>query len=361
MGQKFSDLITGGIEINRVAMFRSGDYGSKGKYDESDLDKMAASYDPNYLEAPVTKDHLQWGPSDGWIKRIYREGDMLYGDWVVHPDTYNELKEGRYKRRSIEFYPAHKMPNGEKVMYVSACSILGAATPHAKGLPNIQFSDTEADDSVVSFAFEAKGENEVIYFTEGSSEMDELKQAMSEIEKLKADNEAKSKQLSDTLQRVDEQSKLIEQANEQFSKLTAQVQRVHNTETFNKIISENRGKVTPAQEPILSALFMYLAELPAENVIQYGEGEAASNVSPANLLAQFIQAGVDVVPVNDTHTVHNIGQFNSVSKAKVNPNDPKSVMQFNMLLVQKTEELMNADKNLSYADAQVKAATLLNG
>jgi len=138
--------------VNRIAMFRTGDYGEKGKFSIEDLDAMTASYDVNYLQAPVTVDHQQTGPALGWITRVYREGDLLMGDWDLHPDTVTAIKEGRYTRRSIEFYRKHTMPDGRIVPYVKACSILGAATPHAKGMPPIQFSESAGQSIAIDFS-----------------------------------------------------------------------------------------------------------------------------------------------------------------------------------------------------------------
>lgn len=159
-------------QIKRVPMFRVGDYGDKGRYTEQDLDLMAQSYDPAYLEAPVTEDHKEFGPAWGWIEKVYRDGDTLYGDWQVHSETYDLLKEGRYKRRSIEFYRKHTMPDGRQVPYVKACSILGAATPHCKGLPNITF--TQRDEPAERITFDER--NEPMQTTKLSSQEEQQKQ-----------------------------------------------------------------------------------------------------------------------------------------------------------------------------------------
>lgn len=140
------------VPVNRVAMFRCGDYEGKGSFTSDDLDAMAESYNPDYLMAPVTVDHRQEGPALGWIDRIYRENDLLMGDWSLHPDTVNLIKEGKYTRRSIEFYKRHKMPDGREVPYVKACSILGCAVPHAKGMPPIQFSESAGESTAIDFA-----------------------------------------------------------------------------------------------------------------------------------------------------------------------------------------------------------------
>lgn len=131
-------------EENLVEMeiFRTGNYGPKGSYTEADLDRMAADYRPDLLEAPLTFDHAQTGPAFGWVQRLRRDGDRLWAVMKGVPESVIALmKSGAYKRRSVELF--HALPQTGRP-YLRAVSLLGAATPEVKGLRNVCFSTDAA-------------------------------------------------------------------------------------------------------------------------------------------------------------------------------------------------------------------------
>lgn len=124
-----------------MEIFRTGDYGPKGSYTESDLDSLAADYRPELLEAPLTFDHAQTGPAYGWVARLRREGDRLIAAFKGVPQSVlGMIKSGAYKRRSVELF--RKLPHTGKP-YLRAVSLLGAATPEVKGLRDVCFSSPE--------------------------------------------------------------------------------------------------------------------------------------------------------------------------------------------------------------------------
>ncbi len=124
-----------------MEIFRTGDYGPKGSFTESDLDSIAADYRPALLEAPLTFDHAQTGPAYGWVTRLRREGDRLIAAFKGVPQSVlSMVKSGAYKRRSVELF--RKLPHTGKP-YLRAVSLLGAATPEVKGLRDVCFSSPE--------------------------------------------------------------------------------------------------------------------------------------------------------------------------------------------------------------------------
>jgi len=87
----------------QVEVFRAGDYGPKGVYTEKDLDSIAADYDPSDHEAPVTLDHEQKGPAQGWVAGLRRLGDRLVA--VLHrlsPELAEAVRRGKFRKRSID-------------------------------------------------------------------------------------------------------------------------------------------------------------------------------------------------------------------------------------------------------------------
>lgn len=122
-----------------LEIFRAGHYGPKGNWDEEALEELARGYDPSIHEAPVTLDHAQSGPALGWVASVRRVGDRLVARLRdLNPAFTELLKEGAFKKRSVELYPeaAH---SGRP--YLKAVSFLGAAAPAVKGLRDILLSE----------------------------------------------------------------------------------------------------------------------------------------------------------------------------------------------------------------------------
>lgn len=121
-----------------MEIFRAGDYGAKGKYTEETLERIAADYRPDLLEAPLTFDHAQTGPAYGWVTQLRRSGDRLVAVLKGVPEAVRDMmRSGAYKRRSVELFRA--LPQTGRP-YLRAVSLLGAATPEVKGLRNVCFS-----------------------------------------------------------------------------------------------------------------------------------------------------------------------------------------------------------------------------
>ncbi|MEQ8819739.1 MAG: hypothetical protein RLY93_05800 [Sumerlaeia bacterium] len=127
-------------ETLEIEVFRAGDYGPKGTFTEADLDAMASDYDPaRHHEAPVTLDHAQNGPAQGWVGRVRRAGDRLLATLTrLSPTLRDALGGGHYKKRSVELYRAFE-PTGRP--YLKAVSFLGAAAPEVKGLTDPIFQE----------------------------------------------------------------------------------------------------------------------------------------------------------------------------------------------------------------------------
>lgn len=135
-----------------LEVFRAGDYGEKGKWTERELDAIAESYSASNHEAPVTLDHAQSGPALGWVAGVRRAGDRLLARLrKVHPDLARALREGTFRKRSVELY--HNLA-GSGGPYLKAVSFLGAAAPAVKGLTDPVFTAVEPE---VRFAAENGG------------------------------------------------------------------------------------------------------------------------------------------------------------------------------------------------------------
>ena len=126
-----------------VEIFRTGDYGEKGRYDEAALDAIANDYDAELHEAPVTVDHTQTGPAEGWVQGLRRIGDRLVAILGrISPNLRRLLAEGAYKKRSVELYRSFRETERP---YLKAVSFLGAASPEVKGLADPVFNENDAE------------------------------------------------------------------------------------------------------------------------------------------------------------------------------------------------------------------------
>lgn len=127
-------------EALEIEVFKTGDYGAKGNYTAEDLDAIAASYKPEFHEAPVTLDHQQSGPAEGWVRSLRRVGNTLYATLQgISPRLNQLLMSGQYKKRSIELFASNK--NEAEAPRLKAVTFLGAATPQVKGMSDPLFSE----------------------------------------------------------------------------------------------------------------------------------------------------------------------------------------------------------------------------
>lgn len=381
---RYSEVVEGAgnfPRIKRVPMFRTGDYGSKGRYTEEDLDAMARNYDPSYLEAPVTPDHVEYGPAWGWIDQVYREGDTLFGDWTLHPDAFQKIKEGQYKRRSIEFYRKHELPNGQVGPYVKACSVLGAATPHCKGMPNIQFTDNE--DSAVEFvspgdsgwsveARETISFNERIIpmgnekhetpedqvaLTEANAQIAELQAKLQEKETALSES---SKSISALTENLKETNATVQKQSELLSKVLQETKQKDALAQFADCISENPDRVSPAEQVFLKAIFNVLAAMPdTEKVAFSAPGSAAdappADIHPRELVLELIKNKAPVVDLSSKLLSNNSAALSTAKARQPDMANPEEADAWNKKLLSKVDEILAADSTLSYTAAVVKA------
>jgi hypothetical protein len=132
-----------------MEVFRTGDYGPKGRFDEAALDALAADYRADVHEAPLTLDHAQSGPAWGWVRSLRRVGDRLIARVADVPVVLRDLiRSGAYRQRSVELF-RRLAATGRP--YLRAVSLLGAAAPEVKGLRPIPFADASAEVDAIGF------------------------------------------------------------------------------------------------------------------------------------------------------------------------------------------------------------------
>ena len=133
-----------------IEIFRTGDYGAKGRYSEADLDQIVRSYQPTVQEAPLTIGHPEHDkPAFGWVASLKRDGGKLLAQFShVQQDFKEWVERGLYKTRSVTFYKDLK--GGLALRHVG---FLGAMPPEVKGLAALPVF-SEQSGNTVEFNFQ---------------------------------------------------------------------------------------------------------------------------------------------------------------------------------------------------------------
>lgn len=130
-----------------IEIFRAGKHtdasGKERTWTESDLEAIAAGYDPARHEAPLVVGHPKDNsPAFGYVEALKRDGAVLLMKPSQVPDEFTDLvRKGTYKKRSISLYPD---------MTLRHVGFLGGMPPAVKGLKDIAFSGA---DEAVTYEF----------------------------------------------------------------------------------------------------------------------------------------------------------------------------------------------------------------
>jgi len=135
------------VTITGVPIFTAGKY-PQGEFDEAFLQKLAASYDPAFHEAPnyLTHEDAEGNrPAGhlalGWVKRLWVCGKTLFADMVNVPRAFAELLlAGRIKKRSVEIY--HDLMGRGPYLRALAWPMI----PQVKGLADVNASQVFTDE-----------------------------------------------------------------------------------------------------------------------------------------------------------------------------------------------------------------------
>jgi len=140
------------FEILKTGKFTSSN-GVEKEFNLSDLEKIAAEYNPSVSEAPIVIGHPKTNdPAFGWIDSLKVIGDRLIASAKqIVPEFMESLKNGLFKKRSVSL-----TPDG----YLRHVGFLGAELPAVKGLAGISFSDDRSEDESFEFSEELKSNDD---------------------------------------------------------------------------------------------------------------------------------------------------------------------------------------------------------
>ena len=115
--------------------------------DTAQLTEIAGSYQPEQHEAPLVIGHPHHNaPAYGWVRSLQVQGECLEAELgQVHEDAIGLVREGAFKKISASFYPAESPLNPTPgQMSLRHVGLLGAEPPAIKGLPAINFAETQS-------------------------------------------------------------------------------------------------------------------------------------------------------------------------------------------------------------------------
>ena len=285
-----------------IEIFRAGDYGAKGSYTTTDLDRLVASYNPQTHEAPACIGHPQENaPAYAWVKGLRRDGDVLSAQFQqTDPDFQNLVLSGKYKKRSVAFYrDADGRPS-----VLRHVGFLGAQPPEVKGLKNLTFNDAERSFVAVEF-----GEEEVVaektvaeqvrdYLSElFGGKRPETAPAFSEADLKRSISEAVTAAIQPYETKIASLESDLKTQAAQFSEQQATATQVRLEQAASDAVQalKSAGRWVPAFDKIgVPALFNELAK--ANNVVEFGEGDKKQSKKPLDLLLTVFTELPKIVP-----------------------------------------------------------------
>lgn len=362
-GTEHADFGNGWVEI-----FRAGDYGDKGVFDENDLDRVIANYDPDTHEAPACIGHpADNAPAYGWASRLMRSGKTLLAKFKeVDPAFERAVKAGRFKKRSAAFY----LGSDGKIAGLRHVGFLGAQPPEVKGLKNLSFDDAGQRFTAVDFGEEESMDREnektiseqvTAFFKEhmpflfGQKPGTPVTFSESDVQGIAREAaEAAAKPL---LAKVTElEGKLSQQAT-QFSEREKQIATSEVKQRAIDAVNalKSKGSWVPAFEKMgLTLVFDELAKVTA--TVEFGEAGADGKkpqVAPLALLVTFLEGLKQIVPAGTTFT----GAPARSGGRTVQFNEGRGVKaDTNSLALNEAAEKRAKEKNISFAEALTQVA-----
>ena len=139
--------------MRSISIFRAGPHYPA--LDAAGLARTVSAYDPAKHEAPLVIGHpADDHPAYGWVQSLaFSEGLLQATTRQVDQALRDQVDAGRYRKISAGFY--HPESAGNPVpgtFYLRHVGFLGAQPPAVKGLPAVQFADSENDYVTIEFS-----------------------------------------------------------------------------------------------------------------------------------------------------------------------------------------------------------------
>lgn len=264
------------------AIFKTGKHtdstGNTKEWTEEDLDKIVESYDPQKHEAPIVIGHPKTNaPAFGWIERLKRVGDTLYAYPKQLANEFVEMvKQGLFKKRSISLYPDGTLRH---------VGFLGAQPPAVKGLPDVEFKDSNMSISLESDEHKDLEEPE-------QPDVKELE------EKIKNYEEQIKNMLNKEREFENLQNKYAEilSEKERLEKEVEKQKHAAQVKEFEEIVDNaiEQGRLLPKLRDNVIKIFEVISSVP---IYEFSEGV---KTQPVSLIKEFIESLPKMIDLGDT-------------------------------------------------------------
>lgn len=312
--------------MKQIQIFKPGTHtsvsGTTLSFSEADLAASAAAYDPAVHEAPIVIGHPKLeAPAYGWVKSLSTDGGALNASLdQVNADFAELVKNGAFKKVSASFYMPDASNNPKPgSYYLRHVGFLGAAAPALKGLKQVEFASS--DEGVVTIEFAEgwdlrtmartlRGLREWLLGKFGQEEADKAlpdwdiqylndegvrkdavaSPGLSYTEPQPKENAVKTaEQIAAEAAELKKQQDALKAQQVAFAESQAKVRRTENAVFLDGLIKEAKF---PAGAK--DATLAFMERLDAEEVVSFGEGDAAPKATERGqfmeLLKQFPKA-----------------------------------------------------------------------
>lgn len=342
---------------NWIEVFRAGDYGDKGIWTESDIDKVVANFAAGTWTPPAVVGHPKTDdPAMGWVKSLRRNGSGLFAQFKqVEPQFEASVREGRFPNRSAAFY-TDPQGNGPVLRHIG---FLGAKPPEVKGLAPIRFLSS---DEFTTINYQEEGfmpdqdiEKKKVFgwLTEFFAERFGKKP-----ESAATFNESQVGEMINTA--VTAATKPLLDANKQLSDQFSELQKTltdSKTEAQKNRAAQfveglkKAGKWLPAYDQMGIPALLEQAAI-GGGTVKFGEGEKAVEVESFDQMCKFLESIPSQVPGGDI-----TGKRKSTSGKVIPFNELKGVdLDIESAGVSEQAEKLASQKKISFGEALQRVA-----
>ncbi|MDM9583115.1 hypothetical protein [Nostoc sp. GT001] len=326
---------------------------------ESDLDAIASSYNPDLFDAPAVVGHPRDNsPAYAWVEGVRRVGSKLMAslkDWDT--DFQEAVKNKRYKKISASFYSPDSSSNPKPGnYYLRHVGFLGGMAPAVKGLKSVAFGEVE--EGVVDFCCGMSGDKEIFrnlrewlieqYGMETSdrvvpgylltlpddNRLNYLENRINELENFisktfSPDMESRLEEVGEKVMQLLNKYDYTEEPvpSEESIELSEQVQELQNElrqaklekkrEAIANFVEGLRGKIRPNQKPQLIEFMMALPEEEVEFADSGSGSDKGASGKPQTHLAWlqgFLKSQPDLVNLREVVRDEEIEEFSEEEK-----------------------------------------------
>lgn len=288
-------------------------------FSAADLEACAAAYDPALREAPLVVGHPKTdAPAYGWVKALaFAEGVLAAVPDQVEAQFAEMVNAGRFKKISAAFYTPAAAGNPKPgIYYLKHVGFLGANAPSVQGLKNASFAGDDSgvveftdwntqttaslfrrirDFLIGEFGLE-KADTVIPDYQITSLEQSAMQPADSGLSYAERHEE---EQLMKTQKELDDQAAALKAQEEEHKRKIAEFAERDKALKASEAAQRRAaiagevdalvaaGKILPVHK---DGLVAFMTTLPADGVVEFGEGDKKISKPSGAWLREFLAA-----------------------------------------------------------------------